>query len=1300
MNRESLAHNLRFALAALEEQLIDAHTLQQALSVWLQDQSVPLSEILIREKMVPEAERERIALLADTQAVAGSLAGADTESVDLGLLASVREALGRLGEAERDATVHRLLDEIPAPSTEPALGDKGDDRFEILGEHARGGLGEVLLARDKHLNRRVALKRIRDQWAGHSEYRERFLQEAEFTGRLEHPGVVPVYALGKRADGRLYYAMRFIRGESLEQAISKYYERLERLPRSEQSVQFRQLLRRFVDVCNTIDFAHSRGVLHRDIKPANIMLGKYGETLVVDWGLAKQVDVDEQQLDGTDWPIASEAESGSAPTRLGSAVGTPPYMSPEQAAGRVDEVGAATDVFCLGATLYQLLTGQPPQTETSLSRILERVQRGEFLRPSEVRSEIPKPLEAICLKAMALQPAARYVTAGDLAADVERWLADEPVTVYREAVAARLVRAARRRPALTASAAVTFVLLCVAAVAANMIRQSALRREAEHQAELREGALLRRVEREKAATRRLAVAAGNLQAGREQLRAGRLLAALGLFQAGHDACADDERLDTEIREDIRQQRAHLAQRLDQVQQLVDYRRLSDQAMFASFFEMDRHSMILFEAAFERIGVFDHADWWAHLPIEDLHPRDADGLVRQVHFHLAMHVSIMGKNFVSPELLLSRSAGLPVKLTPEQQRVRQAISNGAALSQGFRRGQWVAHLDRGARYLAGDRPTLPTPPQWRGDNFNDCYCVGSTCMIQVQVGDVGFMRQFLTAFLGVEDVRATADELLNRAVALRPEEYWANFAIGTIRRQEGQYEAARRGYTQCITIRPDIPLTYNLRGLCAYQQALATEDEPEKLQLLQLALADATTAHGLDPDVEFNYWLRGFVYQHLDLPEDAAATMLAALHREIPAEMVARQRWAVSVMGKDLNLVRRTHYSFRNRFAEATGFAQQHLKREPSNHRYLALLAASELASGREEEALAAAERAATAAEEDPDVSSQDSLQESLLVQAEVRRRRGELEAAWELFSAVMSAEKQDAEHPGDAVRNALACDGMSSILEEQAEGASGRDATTAALDAYDDYVRAARTDWQQIRSRLGRCRLLLRLGREQEALRALDDVLRLDRGLDTPELRRLAEQHQAESVLARLDAIRPHVALAEMRQRVGLQVETLPLRNGGFELGLGEYWRNRTPEAPIWWNQGGCRSSAEIASDQRHGGEASMHIVHVSPPADARRAVTQQTIPAEAGRRYRISLWAKAASLEKNAVRIVIDDQPAAAIVLPAGSYDWQPLRGEFTAPGSLGDGLRDIRVRIVSRAPGESWLDDLRIQRIDRPEE
>ncbi|MBI3466158.1 MAG: protein kinase [Planctomycetes bacterium] len=343
---------------------------------------------------------------------------------------------------------------------------RSEERFRVLRPHARGGLGEVYLARDQELNREVALKEIQERYADHPAARSRFLREAEITGGLEHPGIVPVYGLGSYEDGRPYYAMRFIRGDSLKDAIDRFHQPVEGrraglFETPERSLEFRGLLRRLIDVCNAVEYAHSRGVVHRDLKPANIMLGKYGETLVVDWGLAKAKG--QTEPDVTSEQPGDSTSSESVLTQMGAVIGTLEYMSPEQAAGRLDLVGPASDVYSLGATLYCLLTGATPFNRSD-DGTLERIQRGQFLTPREIQQDVPRALEAVCLRAMSKRPEDRYLSAIELAKELERWLADEPVTTFREPVAAKIRRWARRHTLAVTSAGILFVTAMTAFV--------------------------------------------------------------------------------------------------------------------------------------------------------------------------------------------------------------------------------------------------------------------------------------------------------------------------------------------------------------------------------------------------------------------------------------------------------------------------------------------------------------------------------------------------------------------------------------------------------------------------------------------------------------------------------------------------------------------------------------------------------------------------------------------------------------------------------------------------------------------
>jgi eukaryotic-like serine/threonine-protein kinase len=442
---------------------------------WVLEKGKPLGRILVERGDLDEQD---FALLEPLVAKHVERHGGDPERSlqSLTSVSWIRRDLQAVADPELNVSVTRLgtapdgtVDPEETASVSVGEPSFAGQRFRILRPHASGGLGEVYVARDGELNREVALKQIKDRYADHPESRSRFLLEAEVTGGLEHPGIVPVYGLGHYPDGRPFYAMRFIRGDSLKEAIERFHQADAQPGRdhSERTLALRQLLRRYVDVCNAVAYAHSRGVLHRDLKPGNVMLGPYGETLVVDWGLAKPIGRPEGAAPIMEGTLRPSSGSGLAPTQMGSAVGTPPFMSPEQAAGRLNELGPASDVYSLGAMLYSLLTGRAPFTDADLGDVLRKVQAGEFPPPRQVDRTVPPALAATCLKAMAKDPDSRYPSPKALADEIEHWLADEPVAAWREPFSIRARRWARRhRTAVTgAAAAVAVGVIGLSAVA-------------------------------------------------------------------------------------------------------------------------------------------------------------------------------------------------------------------------------------------------------------------------------------------------------------------------------------------------------------------------------------------------------------------------------------------------------------------------------------------------------------------------------------------------------------------------------------------------------------------------------------------------------------------------------------------------------------------------------------------------------------------------------------------------------------------------------------------------------------------
>ncbi|MCO4771466.1 MAG: serine/threonine protein kinase, partial [Deltaproteobacteria bacterium] len=316
-------------------------------------------------------------------------------------------------------TVTAADDPVPLPDALPVrIG-----RMIIKRRLGRGGMGEVYAAHDPELARDVAVKVVRDQETTTAARIARFVSEAQITGQLEHPGIVPVHEIGVTPEGALYYTMKRLRGRSLR-------ELLEALKVGDEQWTLHRLLHVFVQICDAIAFAHSRGVLHRDLKPENLMVGSFGEVLVVDWGLAA--------LLGTDDPYAAEPappsdgrvamrpvrRTTSTWTEDGSTLGSPGYMAPEQAAGDSGRIGPPTDVFALGCVLYELLSLERAYQADNPLQLMFKLMSGPPPSPLEVAPDrrIPPELADIALQAMANEPGERPPEAGALGELVRSWL--------------------------------------------------------------------------------------------------------------------------------------------------------------------------------------------------------------------------------------------------------------------------------------------------------------------------------------------------------------------------------------------------------------------------------------------------------------------------------------------------------------------------------------------------------------------------------------------------------------------------------------------------------------------------------------------------------------------------------------------------------------------------------------------------------------------------------------------------------------------------------------------------------------
>lgn len=296
-----------------------------------------------------------------------------------------------------------------APSAAPSEAlPIGDNRYELREELGAGGMGRVYNALDRQFSREVAVKQLLDE--GTLEARERFATEALVTGNLEHPGIPSVYERGGGDGSPMFYAMRKVRGRTLKAALSESRDLSERL----------KLVPAIVRVAQTLAYAHSQGVIHRDIKPSNIVIGKYGETFVLDWGIAKVRGI----ATTTSTKDSGVASTDSSQTAYGSVIGTPAYMAPEQAAGNVDVLDERTDVFALGAILYHLLSGRAPYHADTIDSVLDQARTGEWEPIETAAPKAPRALRVICDKAMSRGQDERYQSATEIAHDLESFTSD------------------------------------------------------------------------------------------------------------------------------------------------------------------------------------------------------------------------------------------------------------------------------------------------------------------------------------------------------------------------------------------------------------------------------------------------------------------------------------------------------------------------------------------------------------------------------------------------------------------------------------------------------------------------------------------------------------------------------------------------------------------------------------------------------------------------------------------------------------------------------------------------------------
>ena len=367
-------------------------------------------------------------------------------------------------------------------------------KYAVNGKLGQGGVGEVLLVEDRDLERSVAMKRLLPQPGGTvaEDTLARFLREAQTTGQLEHPNIVPVHDVGLDAQGQLYFTLKYVRGLSMRQVIRgrQRNDHVEKGgPLFRDAYPARKMIEILIGVCQGIAFAHSKRVIHRDLKPENVMLGKFGEVLVMDWGLAKTLTpATRQEIDSAKTVLMGSPSAEASMTMDGAIAGTPAYMAPEQAEGRIRELDERTDIYALGAMLYEILSGHAPYEGADVMEILRRVQKGPPPRLAAGApgfQPIPRELKAICEKAMRRDPAERYRSAAAMLHDLEAYLDNRSVTACPDTALQRLGKWARRNRRQVGAAVISAAAVLALAFGAWFAWHEANIRRLLHQAEQR-----------------------------------------------------------------------------------------------------------------------------------------------------------------------------------------------------------------------------------------------------------------------------------------------------------------------------------------------------------------------------------------------------------------------------------------------------------------------------------------------------------------------------------------------------------------------------------------------------------------------------------------------------------------------------------------------------------------------------------------------------------------------------------------------------------------------------------------------
>jgi tetratricopeptide (TPR) repeat protein len=822
--------------------------------------------------------------------------------------------------------------------------------------------------------------------------------------------------------------MKLVRGQTLTEAIRRFHEKV--LP-GERALENQRLLAAFLAVARAMAYAHSCGIIHRDLKPDNIVLGDYGETVILDWGLAK---VRSPQSSGYQSPALPHSPSAPADvTQPGTVMGTPAYMSPEQAGGRVDEVDERSDVYALGAILYQLLTGVPPYQGSSSGEVLKQVAAGAPVPPRSVDSGIPRPLEAICLRAMARRREDRYAEADVLIRDLEHYLADEPVATYRGSWWERLSRWARHHRTAVASAAVALVLVLLGAVGGLFLWQ-----EAEHRREQQAEKYLAELRRSSQDGEAFALA---------DLRAGRFAGAEKMLLHAVAALDNEPRLE--------QFRSRLDSQLQRTRGLVEFYRLADKAEKLAFMEYDVEALAACEASLTNLGILHDRGWAEHLPAADLiDPADADPerLFRQLREDVYRTLMLLAALRLRPVLLISNDD--PVAL----EGCRSALE-AVELSRRYRPSFSGRLVELFCYLRLGQlQKLLSVKPVPEPTSAADYYFAGMAHVWLVAAGKDDSIRRLLElplmrSFSGLDfqKARQTSERYLRAAADREPRHFWTQFWLAWSFAAAEEYMAAAQAFDTCVALRPEYALAHAERGQMLVLQTSKTPDVDQRRDLERRGLQDLDRAVALEPEEPFIHWLRAGALSYASRTSEALEAFARAMALERPLD-----DWKGQHIGQEKQLL----------FNQAAEVAQAVTRSDPGNVEAWADLGLAELAREHFPEAKAAAERALTLRADHA---------RSLAVRGTVYLQQRKLDTALADFRRALASTPE----------HYLAAVGIARVY-------LGLERFEESLAAFARVVEIAVTDWQRFEGHLGRAHSFLRLGQIEEARRAQASARAID----------------------------------------------------------------------------------------------------------------------------------------------------------------------------------------------------------------